>query len=352
MARVQVRADDEMEDDFAPSDDEGSDEEDRYKFKEHFEAQVFVDEDGTEVPLTIYGQVYVQEGSLGFVSFHFEEAGSYVSYESLRCCDLRTLDNGSKPPARKPFVVSSYEPLTRTFWGEVDWAPTTWDGAERWVYEMIFSKEFTCIESGKVEKFRPSMVVPFDVAVFGRDLFYLRWLPPASKPREPDLPVSQWEERLIPVDRLRYSQDSCRWTFSDGRPILTMFNAIKDGTLDPEEMEYLVVEKHLKYSDGKGLFVAEGHRRLWVLKTLQSMQAHRCIQVRVRIIPEVHLEAIKRMSQEEWTRAGLSAKEVRQLRDFHKLTFTTKNDGTEIVIRVAAEGNARKWSGPKRGRHW
>lgn len=336
-ARAQVQVATEDEDEFAPSDVEDSEEE-----EDRFQGNLFVDEDGSGVLLTIFGQVYVaQGGALGFQSLHFEEAVSYISHESPQCSELWDLDDGSRPPSRKEFLDFSYESSTRTFQGEVNWAPTTWERAARWRYVMTFSEDLSSIESGKVDRFHPGGVLPFWTQVFGKDLHYTRWHPPEPELSK-DLPVSQWEERLVPVNELRYSQSSCRCTFKDGTPILTLFTDIKNGEVEPKAFNFLVVKKRLQNSAETALFVTEGHRRLWVLKTLQ-WQRDQIIEVPVRIIPESQVGTILR----ERSRAGLSRKELRLLRDFTRRTLTTENEGLDIEVRFqGGPGASRR----KRGR--
>lgn len=106
--------------------------------------------DAGTLPMTIFGQVYVQSGGWGFASYHFEDGGPYISYESGLSKDFPTLDDGSQPPPRKPFEDVSFDPATRTFRGTVSWAPATWQGSDRWDYEMVFSSDFGEIVGGGV----------------------------------------------------------------------------------------------------------------------------------------------------------------------------------------------------------
>lgn len=77
----------------------------------------------------------------GVASYHFESREQcYISYanspESWR------LDDGSRPPGRKPFEQISYDESTRTFKGRVSW-PEPFDGAVRWDYTIVFSEART-----------------------------------------------------------------------------------------------------------------------------------------------------------------------------------------------------------------
>lgn len=100
---------------------------------------------------TIFGSVYIQGSTKGLASYHFisiEE--SYVSYENTLCAMWPNLDDGSRPPARKPFTNCSYDSITRTFKGDIVWDPTSWTGQKLWRYEMIFSDDYQTIEGGTV----------------------------------------------------------------------------------------------------------------------------------------------------------------------------------------------------------
>ena len=117
----------------------------------------------SEPPSSIFGSVYVQGGLKGLkrdllggrtlegasyspvlegvASYHFESREQcYISYanspESWR------LDDGSRPPGRKPFEQISYDESTRTFKGRVSW-PEPFDGAVRWDYTIVFSEART-----------------------------------------------------------------------------------------------------------------------------------------------------------------------------------------------------------------
>jgi len=52
---------------------------------------------------TIFGQVYAHNGGSGVASYHFDEAGAYISYENALSSVFPALDDGTRPPARKFF---------------------------------------------------------------------------------------------------------------------------------------------------------------------------------------------------------------------------------------------------------
>ena len=58
---------------------------------------------------TVFGSAYIQGNCLGLASYHFvSEDECYISY--ARAFDCWRLDDGSKPPLKKPFKKVSYNP--------------------------------------------------------------------------------------------------------------------------------------------------------------------------------------------------------------------------------------------------
>merc|ERR1711941_258924 len=100
----------------------------------------------------LFGRIYVQSThGLGEASYHFEVSGeSYISYEAASAHKDWRLADGSMPPPKKHFIDARYSKLTRTFQGVVEWEPSL-TGQVRWEYEMVFSKDFEWIESGKLK---------------------------------------------------------------------------------------------------------------------------------------------------------------------------------------------------------
>lgn len=136
---------------------------------------------------TIFGQTYIQNDTSGVASFHFvSEAEAYISYESAGCVALPALDDGGRPPDRKPFENASYDERTRTFRGTVHWASASWLGDARWEYEMVFADDFMSVVGGQLKAFASGSTTPCRIQRFAEDqkdneLCYSR-LVPASSP--------------------------------------------------------------------------------------------------------------------------------------------------------------------------
>jgi hypothetical protein len=97
---------------------------------------------------TIFGSVYVHQGrGVGQGSVHFvSEIEGYINYTVAPVgCTNQLLDDGSRLPAQKPFTETSYDPVTRTFCGKVDWSPTSLNGNQRRQLKMVFSDDFDTI---------------------------------------------------------------------------------------------------------------------------------------------------------------------------------------------------------------
>lgn len=105
----------------------------------------------TPPPTNIFGSVYVQGQDYmfhmeGVASYHFNSPDNcFVSYANAPVDWL--LDDGSDPPARKPFTEIEYLEESRTFRAAVEWQPA-FQGDVRWEYEMVFSEDFNRIVGG------------------------------------------------------------------------------------------------------------------------------------------------------------------------------------------------------------
>ena len=122
-------------------------------------------------PTTIFGQCFVQGGSLGVASYHFEECNeascenAYISYaaapEEWRLDAEGERGERARPPARKHFEDPSYDYSTRTFRGTIVWTPpATFHGDSKWTYEMIFAEDFGSIVGGQVTVATSSVTCP------------------------------------------------------------------------------------------------------------------------------------------------------------------------------------------------
>lgn len=130
-----------------------------------------------EADRPIIGQIFVQRSSVGLASFHFTREECYISYESKDAVRFPSLDDGSRPPARKFFEHCRYNPKSRTFFGEVSWAPTTWDSEVRREYEMVFADNFSAISGGYIRYFAQGDA-SMGEREFGVEVRYKRWQPP------------------------------------------------------------------------------------------------------------------------------------------------------------------------------
>ena len=127
---------------------------------------------------SIWGNVFMQVGTVGLASYHFISPGKciddnaddaddddalhsnshsgayvYISYEHHRCSQWGNLDDGKPLPPRMSFEDASYDEETRTFRGTIPWFKkyrTTWNGDASWQYEIVFDSEFLCILSGSI----------------------------------------------------------------------------------------------------------------------------------------------------------------------------------------------------------
>ena len=120
----------------------------------------------------IVGQIYIpyKDGKEGFESYHFPTgvlskgsqaqiqgkaiAGKtkepYISYAGAPV-EFNLLD-GSKPPAKKYFEDPKYNSTSREFTGKITWGKNTFQGVYSQDYRMVFSPDFSFIESGEINK--------------------------------------------------------------------------------------------------------------------------------------------------------------------------------------------------------
>ena len=124
-----------------------------------------------ERPTTIFGGVYIQGGTLGLASYHFSEQESYISYSAAP--RIWRLDDGSPPPAKKPFLHATYDASCRTFRAVVDWSDNNCHGNVEWIYRMVFSEDFRTIEKGEVIAYEADRRKG-EWHAYEQDLFYVR----------------------------------------------------------------------------------------------------------------------------------------------------------------------------------
>ena len=65
------------------------------------------------------------------------------------------MDNGQNFPNRKNFENTEYDPATRTFTGDYTFEPDTVNGNQFWNFRLVFSPDFSMIESGYREAWTP-----------------------------------------------------------------------------------------------------------------------------------------------------------------------------------------------------
>ena len=126
-------------------------------------------------PNPLIGSIYVQDGGIGYASYHFDaENDVYISYGNAP--GNWVMDNGQHYPDRKAFIDIEFHIPDRVFQGTIDWSSpenTTAGGAETWIYEMIFSPDYETISGGYVKAFSPGGQ-HLTTYYFGSDLVY--WL--------------------------------------------------------------------------------------------------------------------------------------------------------------------------------
>merc|ERR1719210_871304 len=87
----------------------------------------------------------------GIASYHFDAPDAcYISYANAP--PEARLDDGSAPPARKPFINPTFAEESRTFRGSVEW-DVPFGGGVRWDCEMIFAANFASIVSGHIHMY-------------------------------------------------------------------------------------------------------------------------------------------------------------------------------------------------------
>ena len=106
--------------------------------------------------LNPFGSIYVQGGTIGLASYHFDEdlTQCYISY--VRAHNSWRLMDNSRPPNKKFFEGATYNDETRTFYGIINWGNNpfrTQENITRWEYNFTFSEDFSHIISGTCKMF-------------------------------------------------------------------------------------------------------------------------------------------------------------------------------------------------------
>ena len=121
----------------------------------------------------LQGLVFVQSGTVGLASYHFDGPGDvYIDYSEAPA-NWR-LDDGSRFPDQKAFIDQGFDEDSRTFAGTIDWSDpegTTAEGSRTWVYEMVFDRSYTEIAGGQVVGYAADGERLFR-SEFGEDLEY------------------------------------------------------------------------------------------------------------------------------------------------------------------------------------
>lgn len=115
------------------------------------------------------GYIYVQSGTVGQASYHFDAGECYVNYCAAPSDWL--MDSGYPPPAKKTFCNATYDVGSRTFKGMIDWSPDSFYGGVQYWYRMVFSADYTTIESGEILGYDATGAT-VQTWVYGRDLHY------------------------------------------------------------------------------------------------------------------------------------------------------------------------------------
>jgi hypothetical protein len=126
---------------------------------------------------SLWGNTFCQGLKLGLASYQFlsAEDGAHISYEHPLCAQWPPLDDGTPVPSQVYFKNISLDETERVFRGTIEWQEeygTTWQGCSKWIYEMKFDSEYTCILSGVVKSISNGNQEQ-EMSKFGMDLVYI-----------------------------------------------------------------------------------------------------------------------------------------------------------------------------------
>lgn len=128
---------------------------------------------------SLWGNTFCQALKVGLASYHFlsPQDGAYISYENPLCARWPSLDDGTPVPSQVYFRNMSFDETEKIFRGTIEWQQdhgTTWQGCSKWIYEMKFDSEYTCIISGGVKSIHfGNDLDEVDMSTFGADLVYI-----------------------------------------------------------------------------------------------------------------------------------------------------------------------------------
>ena len=100
--------------------------------------------------------------------------------------------------------------------------------------------------------------------------------PSTETPWQTVIQTTTNEEIEVPVSQIRWSHDSIRVVFQDGRLVAAMLKQLLDGNLLPHQIPQIEV-----LEDENILYAWSGNRRLWVLKEFQRLRKEE-VKVKVR----------------------------------------------------------------------
>ena len=126
---------------------------------------------------SIWGNTFCQGFKVGLASYHFEtNEEAFISYEHPGTSQWPPLDDGSPVPSRVFFRNTTWDATERIFRGEICWQDdfqTSWQGFQKWKYDMKFDSNFTFIASGTVLSIMEENGDTREMSTFGDDLVYI-----------------------------------------------------------------------------------------------------------------------------------------------------------------------------------
>jgi hypothetical protein len=128
---------------------------------------------------SLWGNTFCQVYKVGLASYSFvSPEESYISYEHPLTSRWPPLDDGSPVPSQVYFQNTSLNETERVFCGTIEWQEqyeTTWQGCSKWMYNIKFDSQYTCVVSGGVKSILHGHDEDDaqDMSTFGVDLVYI-----------------------------------------------------------------------------------------------------------------------------------------------------------------------------------